>query len=124
MGTKGPCNKECCLSESPVTPTPACDCCPGNCCEEKLGQECVCLCKPSHCLCHTATPCCMNDSGCQAFCGMPVPKPNQCYYAWPFFSFFYGMGVFVFEEGKKFRLEWCFMPCGEYEMVEDGRTSK
>lgn len=82
---------------------------------KNFGLECVCLCAPMHCLCHTAMPCAKNCDG----CCVTYEKPNQCYYGWPFLNASAGAQFTVNEGGKKFWLEWLFMECAEYELVEE-----
>ena len=60
-----------------------------------------CVWGPSQCLCHTVAPC-FNDEA----------KGEQCYFAWIGSG---GMGLTVYDGGKKFKTDFCGLSCGEYE---------
>uniref|UniRef100_A0A7S0ITM8 Uncharacterized protein n=1 Tax=Calcidiscus leptoporus TaxID=127549 RepID=A0A7S0ITM8_9EUKA len=106
--------KGCCISDGTVTADVS-ECWMKNC-----GLECVCLCNIWHCLCHTAMPF-FPERDCSKNCNYACNKydtPNQCYYGWACGNGTAGAAFIVSEGGKKFAIEWCFMPCGEYELVE------
>merc|ERR1740138_466104 len=79
-------------------------------CGEGCGTNkdtCACICAPSICLCGTVSPCC-------------VDKDNQCYVYWIGDAV---MSLQLYDEGKKMKLEFCFIPCGEYEKVAEAPSA-
>ena len=75
--------------------------CTGPCCG-KYKDDCMCICAPSICLCHTLSPCYFDEK-----------KGERCYYGWVGSS---GLGFVVFDGGQKMRTE-IFCTCDEFEKV-------
>ena len=71
----------------------------------KYKDDCLCICAPKDCLCHTISPCLYSE-----------PKGERCYYAWALANGEAGLGIVVFDGGKKMRTE-CFCTCDTYELV-------
>merc|ERR1712087_95468 len=81
----------------------------GGPCGDGCGKNkdiCACICAPSICLCHTVVPCFK--------CG-----GDQCYYGWACANGTAGVGLTVYDGGKKMKMEWCCINCGEFEKVSD-----